>query len=376
MGLFYGGLVRSKHSLSSMLKCLVVLGPCSLVWVSIGDSMVFGDSYLGIIGNFNNLFLKKIYLKPAELLASLFQMMFALLSVSVMVGAVVERISFRFWIVFGVVWSLFVYYPVAHWVWADQGWLRQLGAIDFAGGVVVHISTGCSALILALKLGRRVDFFQLKKNYNLGMLVVGTTFLALGWMGFNGGSSAGFNSAGVYAIINSILSITGGLCSWLLVDYIFTPHKISTKGVCIAIICSLVGITPAAGHVTIYSALLIGFITCFICNLGVRYFHSIFKIDDPCEVFISHGVGGIVGALLTGLFASSSVNISLGDSHNYFSANLISSVIVAIYSMAMTAIIIFILEKFMTFRISRDIEIKGLDVSLHGEDVIVIEHNL
>lgn len=372
LGFFYTGFARSQHSLSSMMKCFIVLGPCSLAWVLIGDSLVFGESFLGVIGNASNIGLIKIYQNPERLLFSIFQLLFSLIAVAIISGSVIERVRFNFWIVFAILWNFVVYYPVAHWVWGKEGWIEKLGAVDFAGGLVVHVTSGVSALVLAKKLGRRLDFFRLRKSYNIGMVFLGTTFLFLGWLGFNGGSALKFDHVATIAIINTIMSVFSGLTTWMIVDAIFTPHKITSKGVNIAVVCSLVGITPGAGYLSIYSALLIGATTSLISNLGIRYFHSVIKIDDSNDVFISHGIGGIVGAILTGLLASSSINPTLLEKNHLLQANLIASFVVAVYSGIATTLLYSAISYFIKPRVTRNDEDIGLDLTQHGENIIII----
>lgn len=372
LGFFYGGFARSQHSVSTILKSFIVLGPCALLWLFIGDSLVFSGNIAGLIGNLDNVFLKNIISDPNKLLFSFFQLMFSLVAVAIISGAIIERINFSFWLFFAPAWLLLVYYPVAHWVWGSEGWIESLGGKDFAGGLVIHITTGFSAFIFAKNLGRRLDFFKLRRSYNIGLVFLGTTLLWLGWFGFNAGSALKLDNIATLAFINTFVATFSGITAWTLIDYIFTPHRLSAKGINIAIICSLVGITPSAGYVSILSAIIIGAITCIICNVGIRYFHTVIKIDDSNDVFISHGVGGFVGAILTGLFATNSINQVIPLNHTILKANFISSIAVATYSIVATKIIILILSKFIKFRVNKDDEETGLDLTLHGENIIII----
>ena len=378
IGLFYGGLVRSNHSVSTILKNYIVLGPCAFLWLFVGYSLVFSSDLGGIIGNLDLLFLNKYLNVPNKLLFVFFQMMFALLTVAIISGAVVERIKFKFWIFFGLFWSLLVYYPVAHWVWAENGWIAMLGGKDFAGGLVVHITSGCSAFVAAKAIGRREDFFKLKKSYNLGKVFLGSALLWLGWFGFNAGSSLEFNNISLYAFFNTFIAGSGAIVGWLLMDYVFTPHRPSAKGINIAIICGLVGITPAAGFVGLWESAAIGLITAWVCNIGIRYFHSVFKIDDALDVFVTHGIGGFVGAILTGVFASNLINPSvsggmLSGDYSILKGNLIGGIVVAIYSMVITKLIIVILSKITPMRVDSEDESIGLDLTQHGENIIIIK---
>jgi Amt family ammonium transporter len=371
MAFFYGGLVRSEHSVSTMLKNYIVFGPCALMWLFVGNSLVFSGDNWGLIGNVDFFDIESLTLKDS--IFSLYQMMFSLLSVAIISGGIVERIRFKFWVMFGVAWSFFIYYPIAHWIWGDNGWIYNLGGRDFAGGLVVHISTGFTALVFAKKIGRRKDFFKLKKSYNIGLVFLGTAILWVGWIGFNAGSALAFDKVAIIAIINSFISVFAGITTWLIIDTNFTPHRVSAKGICISVICSLVGITPAAGYIPFWGALVIGSVTCVLCNFGIRYFHSIFKIDDTCEVFVTHGLGGIVGAVLTGLLASNTINVNIPIENSVLHGNIVGSVAVAIYSMIGTSLIIRVLSKITDMRVSNVNEDLGLDLTEHGESVIVVK---
>lgn len=378
LGLFYGGLVRSNHSVSTILKNYIVLGPCALLWLLIGYSLVFSSDMFGLIGSVEHVFLNGLLDQPKKLLFVFFQMMFSLITVAIISGAVVERIRFKFWVIFGLLWSLIVYYPVAHWVWGDDGWIALLGGKDFAGGLVVHITSGCSAFIAAKAIGRRKDFFNLKKSYNLGKVFLGSALLWLGWFGFNAGSALEFNNIAVYAFFNTFVAGSAAIVGWLIIDYTFTPHRPNAKGINTAIICGLVGITPAAGYVGIWESVFIGMITAGVCNIGIRYFHSVVKIDDALDVFITHGVGGFVGAILTGVFASKLINGSIsggalvGD-FSILKGNFIGAVVVAVYSIIATKIIIVILSKFTAMRVESEDENIGLDLTQHGENILIIK---
>lgn len=379
LGLFYGGFSRYKHSVSTIFKSFVVLGPCAFLWLFIGHSLSFSSDVFGLIGNFDMMFLNHISNDPKEYLFVFFQMCFSLLTVAIISGAVIERIRFKFWMFFTLFWSFLVYYPIAHWVWAEDGWIRTLGGIDFAGGLVVHISSGASALIFAKVIGRRLDFFNLKKSYNLSLVFLGTALLWLGWFGFNAGSALELNNTAIYAFINTFVAASSAISCWLIIDYIFTPHRPSAKGICIAIICGLVGITPAAGYVSLWSAFIIGLITALFCNIGIRYFHSVIKIDDSLDVFITHGFGGFIGAILTGVFANSTINgdISSGlidGNWDIIKGNFIGSFAVLIYSIIATRFILMILAKITPMRVSSEDETIGLDETQHGENILIIKN--
>lgn len=373
LGLFYGGFTRSHSSVSTILKSMVVLGPCTLLWPLVGDSLVFGEDHFGLIGSsFERLGLELIYLSVDKSLFSLFQMLFSLVAVAIISGAIIERVNFKFWLFFAPLWLIVIYYPVAHWVWQENGWIAKLGGLDFAGGLVVHVTSGFSAVVLAKALGRRLDFFKLKKSYNVGLIFIGTAMLWIGWFGFNAGSAVKFNSVAVAAVINTLFASSGAIFAWILMDYVFTPHRVSAKGIATAIICGLVSITPSAGYVSLWSAILIGIFSAILCNFLMRYFHSVVKIDDSLDVFVSHGVSGAFGSIMVALFARSEVaSISIANME-VLKANLIGTLIVAIYSMLMTWILVKGISKVVAIRVSEDYEKEGLDISLHGENILVI----
>lgn len=355
LAFFHGGFVRSNHSLSAILKSFITLGPIALMWPLIGHHIVFGswDSFLGMT----------VFSMPIkETLDSLYFAMISLVAISILSGSIVERIHFNFWIAFSILWVCFVYYPVADWTISPQGWLRASGLVDYGGGVAVHICSGFSAVVLAKRLGRRLDFFKLRKSSNLSILWIGTTLIALGWMGFNGGSSLLFNRESLNAVINSLFSIFSGVTAWMILDLLFTPHKISGKGLSIAIISSLVAITPGAGLLTLGQSIGIAFVTVSLSYLGIKYFYKVIKIDDSCEVFVSHGLSGSIGLLLTAAFLEASGAISIA---------FLTIGVVFLYSVVITITLSFFLEKLIPFRVTADHEQRGLDITQHGEKVIV-----
>ncbi len=376
LAFFYAGYVRSHNSVSTILKTMIVFGPCALLWPVIGNSLVFGEDIRGVIGWSGDLFLQDLVQVSVERgLFSLYQLLFSIISVAVITGAIVERVKFSFWLIFAPLWIILIYYPVAHWVWNKNGWIAQLGGLDFAGGLVVHVTSGFSALIFAKMLGRREDFFKLKKSYNIGLVFVGVTLIWLGWFGFNGGSALAFDEVAITAVINTFVASSSAVTAWLILDYIFTPHRLYAKGVAASILCGLVAITPSAGHVTMYNAILIGAVVAFLCNFMMRYFHSVVKIDDSLDVFISHGMAGAIGAVLTGLFAKINLLNKEIDTSILLKANVIGTISVSIYAMVMTWLILKVLSRFMEMRVLPEHEKEGLDVSMHGENILVITKN-
>lgn len=386
LAFFYGGLSRAKHSVNTMFMSFIIMGPLCLLWLFFGFTFVFGESLHGVLGNLNYFALQNLPSNIGEIPSILFiffQMIFSFIACAIISGAIIERVRQSFWFIFAIFWTLLVYYPVAHWVWGDGGWIEQLGGKDFAGGLVVHITSGASAFMLAKSIGRRLDFFKLKKSYNIGFVFLGMSFLWLGWFGFNAGSALAFDSIAVNSIITTLTASLTSLLAWYFMDLIFTPHKPTAKGLNIAVICGLVGITPSAGFVGLWESAFIGIVVAWICNIGIRYFHSVIRVDDALDVFISHGFCGIVGALLTGIFAHNAVNSSISNGIFYggdwtiFNANLIGSLIVMIYSMFMTKILYVLINKFITkARMDNEEEEIGADISMHGEHILIIKNDM
>lgn len=333
LAFFHGGFVRSNHGLSAMLKGLIILGPVALLWPILGHHIVLGNwaSFLAI-NTFN--------MSIGESLDSFYFLMISLVAVSILSGAVVERINFIYWMIFSMLWVCFVYYPIAFWTISPAGFFKAKGLIDFGSGVAVHICSGFSALVLAKRLGRRLDFFKLRKSSNISLLWVGTTLLSFGWMGFNGGSTLAFNEQSIVAIINSLFSIFSGVATWIVLDLLFTPHKVTGKGPAIGIICSLVAITPGAGLLSLGQSIGLSMLVTSLCYFGVKYFYKVIKIDDSCEVFVSHGLSGSLGLILTAVFLGERGSLSMA---------FLTLVSVLVYSLTLTLILSFLLEKVMTF---------------------------
>ncbi|MDP3936041.1 MAG: ammonium transporter, partial [Alphaproteobacteria bacterium] len=287
-------------------------------------------------------------------------------------GAIAERVNFSSWIIILALWSLIVYIPVAHWEWGPEGLLATLGAIDFAGGLVVHITSGFSALVAALMYGKRINAGEMKPH-DVSMILLGAALLWFGWFGFNAGSAIVSGSLSAHAFITTFIGASVAFVTWMIVDWIASGKPTAT-GSAIGIVVGLVCITPAAGYVTIKSAMLMCFVAGVLCNISSRYLKRITKLDDTLDVFACHGLGGVIGSILTGVFANKLVNSSIvdegilvsGDS-KLFIANLIAVVVVALYSVLATYIIIKSVNFFIKVRVSKDAEKEGLDPSLHGE---------
>ena len=327
LGFFYGGLVRKKNLVSTIVQCLIIFAVVSIIWAIIGYSLVFGNSVNGIIGDLSLVGLNTIgihsvnlALAPAipEMLFFAFQLKFAAITPALIIGACAERIKFRSLLIFIVLWSTLIYAPIAHWVWNPEGWLRDLGAIDFAGGIVVHISAGLSALAAALVMGKRRGCVfwkdELKtldkktksggesKPSNIPYVILGAGMLWFGWFGFNGGSALAANELAVSAIVTTNLAAAGAAVSWMLLDWL-RKGKPSAVGISIGAVVGLVAITPAAGYVTVTGAIIIGLLAGVISNFVANWRLARTRVDDTLDVFACHGVGGIWGSIATGLFA-------------------------------------------------------------------------
>jgi Amt family ammonium transporter len=371
LAFFYGGMVRSKNAASTLYQNFIPLSIIGLLWTVIGFSLAFSGGN-GFIGDAAKFMLAGVGQEPDGtatipfILFMAFQMMFAIITPALMTGAFAERVSFKAWILILVLWSLVVYSPVAHWVWAPTGWLFAKGALDFAGGFVVHMTAGFSALVAAILFGKRADFGQPHKPYNIGMVVLGTSLLWFGWFGFNAGSALGSNGLAAQAFVTTFLSAAAALAAWTLVDTI-KDGKPTIVGACIGVVAGLVAVTPAAGFITTGSAMIIGLTAGVVCNIVARLVKGTFKIDDTLDVFACHGVGGLLGAILTGVLATKEVNPAVSDTA--LSANLTGAAAVAVYSMVATFVIIKVVGIFTKVRVSEADEKAGLDASQHGEQI-------
>ncbi|TNF30527.1 MAG: ammonium transporter, partial [Deltaproteobacteria bacterium] len=272
LALFYGGMVRKKNAVATLYKTLAATFFVSLGWITVGYTLAFSKSGNSFIGNFEHLFaaglLNSADLNQANYLDFLFQMGFAVLAPSIMIGSIVERINLHFWLVFSFFWSLFVYSPVAFWTWNETGFLHTLGVADFAGGNVVHMTSGFSAVTLAVLLGRRKDFFGFRKSFNLPMVLIGTTFLWLGWFGFNGGSASPSGPELYLVLGNTFFCVAGSFVGWFLIDMLYTPHRPTLLGGMVSIITGLVSITPSANLLTNGESIVLGLVTGLLCHFS------------------------------------------------------------------------------------------------------------
>jgi Amt family ammonium transporter len=381
LAFFYGGMVHRKNVLSTMIKSFVATGIVSILWVTVGYSLCFGDSIGGFIGNpMTHFFFKGVAsgapwsLAPTIPLTlfALFQLMFAIITPSLVVGAVAERIRFASYILFIVLFSLLVYAPIAHWTWNPKGFLFKMGILDFAGGTVVHISAGCAALAGALVLKRRKVHLENREipPANIPYVLIGTGLLWFGWFGFNAGSAGAANALSVSAFATTNTAAAAAGLAWMFFD-VLKGKKPSVLGFCIGAVVGLVAITPAAGFVAIPQSIFIGAVAALISNVAVHY-RSKSRLDDTLDVFPCHGIGGMVGMIMTGIFASKNVNSGGNDGLFYgnpafFFTQLKALAIVVTYSFTVSYGIFKLINFVLPMRVSKADEEMGLDASQHNE---------
>jgi Amt family ammonium transporter len=382
LGFFYAGLVRKKNLVSTLAQCMAIFAVVSLIWTLWGYSLSFGTSMNGIIGDLSFFGLNNV--EPTmvaryapnipELLYFAFELMFAAITPALIIGAFAERIKFSSLLVFTVLWSTLIYSPITHWMWNTGGWLHSLGAIDFAGGVVVHIAAGLSALAAALAVGRRKDFDKRReyKPSNIPYVLLGAGLLWFGWFGFNGGSAFAANESAVSAIVVTNLSGAAALVSWMIVDWVM-KGKPSAVGMAIGGVCGLAAITPASGYVGVPAAIVIGLVAGVASNLISNWRMARTKLDDALDVFACHGVGGIWGSIATGLFASKHINPTGNDGLFYGNPNLLASQLIAVAAVAAFAFVgtyalLRLIRIFSPLRVGQEEEEIGLDSSQHGEE--------
>ncbi len=370
LAFFYGGMVDRKNVISTMLQSFVALGAISILWVIVGFSLCFGDSIGGIIGNpLTHLNFKNVGTQPHPeigsgipfLLFALFQLKFAIITPALITGSMAGRIRFRSYILFMVLFSLLIYAPLAHMTWHPEGLLMNLGVLDFAGGTVVHMSAGFAALAGAVFLGPRKN--PRLEHANIPFIILGTGLLWFGWFGFNAGSALGANSDAVLAFANTHFASASGMITWIFYAR-FRGRKMNAVGACIGAIVGLVAITPAAGFVTIQESMLIGFIAALVSNWAIsRQGQS--GLDDTLDVFPSHGVGGMVGMLLTGVFAAD-VGLTSGATAT-FGWHIVALLGVAAFSFCGSFLLFKLVDMMIPVRVSDWQETLGLDESQHGE---------
>jgi ammonium transporter, Amt family len=379
LALFYGGMVRSKNILGTLMQSFFILAIVSLEWVLWGYSMAFGPDHAGIIGGLSWFGLSGVGMAPSPDYGStiphvafmIFQCMFAVITPALITGAFAERMKFSAFILFVLLWATFVYNPLAHWVWGVGGWMGRMGALDFAGGTVVHISSGISALAAAILIGRRLGYGSTAYiPHNLPMTLLGAALLWFGWFGFNAGSALAADGLAASAFVATHLGSAGAALSWVIFEWIHRG-KPTTLGVASGAVAGLVAITPASGFVGPMSAIIIGFIAGLLCYGGVLL-KSKLGYDDSLDVVGIHGVGGTWGALATGLFASTAINS--GGADGLFFGNpgqlwiqFVSVVATLVFAFVMTLIILKVVDVLVGLRISEEEEERGMDVVLHNE---------
>lgn len=385
IALFYGGLVRQKNMLSLVMQSLAITGVVSILWVVFGYSLAFGTGYEGSgffkygIGGFDKVMLNGIGLDTLtatgipEMLFVMFQCMFALITPALILGAFAERVRFAGFLCFTVLWSILVYMPMAHWVWGG-GFLMEMGAVDFAGGTVVHVNAGVAALVMALMVGRRKDYRAGRPitPHNIPFVFLGTALLWLGWFGFNAGSGLAADGLAANAFLVTHIATCMAAVTWAAIDWVVNK-KCTTVGACTGAVAGLVVITPAAGSVDLVGALFIGLITSAVCFWMVAVVKPKFGYDDALDAFGVHGVGGIIGSVLTGVFATQfvtgegGVQGALYGDWNQLWIQIAATVISMVFSAVMTFVLFKVVDKLVGIRVDKRVEEEGLDIYEHGE---------
>jgi len=380
LGFFYGGLVRRKNVLATIMHSFFILALISVQWVLWGYTLAFGPDKGGFIGGLDWIGLKGVGAEPNLDYAPtiphsafmVFQLAFAVITPALITGAFAERKRFKAFVVFSLLWATLVYAPVAHWVWGVGGWIREYGALDFAGGTVVHITSGVSALVAALVLGKRVGFGKEKMEpHDLTMTVLGAGLLWFGWFGFNAGSALGANGLAANAFVVTNTAAAMGALTWMTVSWIRHGHP-SVLGAAAGAVAGLVGITPAAGFVSPASAIAIGFGAGVFCFFAIELLKEKLQIDDALDVFAVHGIGGIWGSIATGIFAKQSINNLGADGLIYggfdqFVKQIVAVVVVAAFAAAATFVILKVIDVVIGLRVPEAEEVLGLDPTQHGE---------
>ena len=386
LAFFYGGMARRKNVLSLLMQCFIIMCVISLQWILYGYSLAFGpDTGKGIIGSLAWLGLKGVGEQPNGDYAAtiphqvfmIFQAMFAIITPALMIGAFAERIKFPAFLLFTLLWATFVYDPLAHWVWGMGGWLKNLGALDFAGGIVVHVSSGVSALVMAIFLGKRIGYEnQAFRPHNLPWTVLGAGMLWFGWFGFNAGSALAANSlaANAFVVTNTAAAAAG--LTWAIIEW-FKHGAPTLLGTVTGAVAGLVAITPACGFVTPLNAIFIGALVSIFCFLAITKIKARFRYDDSLDVFGVHGVGGIWGTLATGLFAEKAVNAAGADGLLFggvqqFLVQILLVIAAATYAVLMTWALFKLVDSLIGMRVDKKDELIGLDLTQHNESAYTV----
>jgi ammonium transporter, Amt family len=379
LALFYGGMVRGKNVLGTLMQSFVAIALISVQWILVGYSLSFGPDINGIIGSLDWIGLRGVGIEPnpdyaptiPHMAFMMYQAMFAVITPALITGAFAERMKFSAYLLFILLWSTLVYDPVAHWIWGTGGWLKKMGALDFAGGIVVHLISGISALAAALIIGRRKGYLQeAMYPHNLPMTVLGAGLLWFGWFGFNAGSALSAGTLSTMAFVATHTSAVSATLIWVIIEWIHRG-KPTMFGAATGSIAGLATITPASGFVSPMSALIIGLAAGAICYVSLNMKTKL-GYDDSLDAFGVHGVGGFVGTFATGIFASTLINPAgsnglLFGSHQLFVSQMTAMAVTAVYSFIATVILLKIIDKFIGLRIDQESEQHGLDISQHGE---------
>lgn len=377
LAFFYGGMVRRKNSLNTMISVISMMGIGMLLWVAFGYSLTFGKDHFGIIGDFSHIFFKDVSFESnddsvPDIVTAIFNMMFAVISPAIIYGSLAERMKFSKMIIFDIVWSFLVYYPLAHMAWGG-GIFEMMHSIDFAGGNVIHISTGVSGLIACIILGKRRGYGAMSYHpHNIPLFMIGATILWVGWFGFNCGCAGAADKIALIAFVNTAISSAASMIVWMLIEY-FILGKCTAMGTITGGIVGLVGITPGAGYVPIWAAFIIGTTSAPVCYFMISKIKAKLGYDDALDAFGCHGVGGIWGGIMTGVFSTSSVNpvvpnegLIFGDYRLFLSQISATALSIAI-AVVMTFIIMILLKVTGGIRVEAIEESEGLDSTEHGE---------
>ena len=381
LAFFYGGMVRRKNVGNTMMQCVFIMGVSVIMWVLVGYALPFGGNHAGIIGGAKWFGFNGVGMKPGpyadtipNLAFAAFQMMFAMITPALITGSVAGRMKFKALVLFIILWSLIVYYPMAHMVWGEGGFLAEIGSVDFAGGNVVHITSGVSGLVLALTLGKRRGYDQgVYHVHNTPFVFLGAALLWFGWYGFNAGSALAANGLAAHAFMTTSVSAAAALVSWMLIE-VFSEGKTTLVGASTGLVIGLVAITPGAGFVPMWAAVICGLLVSPICYFGVKLIKGKLKIDDALDAFGCHGIGGIWGGIATGLFGMTSINgvakwngLVFGETR-LFVAQIIGILVSIAVAVVGSLICIAIVRIFTPLRVEERAEKVGLDVSEHGEN--------
>ena len=379
LAFFYGGLVRRKNVLSIMMQCLILVGVISIQWALFGYSLAFGPDHGGLIGGLSWAGLSGVGVEPnadyaatiPHVLFMLFQMMFAVITPALIIGAFAERMKFSAFLIFSILWATIVYDPMAHWVWGVGGWLRELGALDFAGGTVVHINAGAAALAAALVIGKRRGYPDTSPPHNLPFAILGAALLWFGWFGFNAGSALSAGGLAASAFATTHMAAAAAAVAWAGLDWVRTRRP-TALGIISGAVAGLVAITPASGYVTPLAAIVIGLLAGLVCYASVMFMKGRLGYDDSLDAFGIHGVGGMLGAICTGLWATVTINPAGADGLFYGGAELLLFQFIAVvgsfaYSFILSYGLLKLIDKVIGLRVSADNENIGLDLTQHSE---------